>query len=302
MPTWALALLVVAALGGSAWLFWGDLTGDDEDRQATTTPTPAATVDESADELSLPDDTEPTDERRRGTQGRERLDSEVPDDPDRTDADTPAGADADAGEQPATYANLRDARITLLAASSEGTGNAARLVRVQGLRVPCATPGPKDALTVELAALTLMSERLDAAQAAVVGDRSDRFGAATCVNDRVAKIADADVAIVVRVTPSGDAARVIAGRPTGTSVSSSTTLAAEIAAALDLAAVTPSTSAATRTLLANTGAIDSPDGASVVLVELPAKLLVEDGALDAAVDDIVGAIAAHLSRADEQAG
>ena len=69
-----------------------------------------------------------------------------------------------------------------------------------------------------------------------------------------------------------------------------------------ITAVTPSKSAATRTLLANTGAIDAPAGASVVLVELPAKRLAEEGALAVIVDDVVGAVAAHLARADQQDG
>ncbi len=300
MPTWALALVVAAALGGSAWLFLGDLTADDSATDTSNTPKQEEPVDESADELSLPDDKEPTDERRRGDEGRDRLDSDIDDGPADSDEQSADDGEAGTGDLPAAYASLRDRRIALGAASSEGTGSVSRLVRVHGLRVPCATPGPANALTVELAALTLMAERLSSAQATVIGTRADRFGAAACVNSRVATFADADVALVVRVAPTGETPRVIVGRPTGAPDASSTTLAAELAASLDLDAVTPARSAATRTLLANAGAVDAPGGASVVLVELPAKALVEDGALDALVDDVVGAMAAHLSRADEQ--
>lgn len=299
MPTWALALVVVAALGGSAWLFWGDLTSDTAD-DTSTRPKQEQPVDESADELSLPDEQEPTDERRRGEEGRDRLDSDVKDDATDSGDDPATDADRLPSDLPAAYASLRGRRIALFAASSEGTGDVARLVRIQGLRVPCATPGPKDALTVELAMATLMSERLDAARATVVGTRADRFGAATCVDARVSTFDDADVALVLRVTPDAETSRVIVGRSTGAADAGSTTLAAEIAAALDLGAVTPAKAASTRTLLANTGAIDSPGGASVVLVEIAAAALVEDGSLEVLVDDVVGAVAAHLARADQQ--
>lgn len=302
MPTWVIALVVVAALGGSAWLFLRSPSSDAPTDTTTTQPREEA-ADESADVLSLPDDEEPTDERRRGEEGRDRLDADVDDGAAGSDDHTTDGTDGTktgAGRLPAAYASLRERRIALLAASSEGTGDASRLVRVQGLRVPCATPGPRNALALELAGLALLSERLSAANATVIGTRSDRFGAATCVDARVATLKDADVALVLRVAPSSEQPRVIVGRPTGSPDTSSTALAAEVAASLDLAAVTPSRAAATRTLLANTGAIDSPKGASVVLVELPATALVEAGSLEIIVDDLVGAIAAHLSRADQQ--
>jgi hypothetical protein len=300
VPTWLLALVVIAALGGSAWLFWGDLTADDAG--PATKQAPTKTTDESADELSLPDDDAPTDERRRGDEGRDRLDSDA----DASSSDEDGSAD-DSDEDdalpddlPTTWSSLRGRRIALTAASSDGTGDRARLVRVQGLKVPCATPTSRDALEVELALAAVTADRLDTAKASVAGTREDEFNSETCVDARVKAFGDADVALVYRVVPEGDTPRVLVGRATGTPDASSTTLAAEIAAALDLDAVTPSKSAATRTLLANTGAIDAPDGASVVLVELPATRLTEEGALATIVDDVVGAVAAHLARADEQ--
>ena len=300
MPTWVLALVVLAALAGSAWLFWGDLTADEP--KAPSSESSGQTADESGDVLELPDSEEPTDERRRGDDGRDRLDPGAATDGDE-DADSDADADADAdalpADLPAAYASLRDRRIAIVAASSDGTGEVKRLVRVEGLRVPCATPATRDALQVELALAAVTADVLDSAKATVAGTAEDEFGSETCVDARVKSFTDADVALIYRVVPEGDDPRVIVGRPTGTPDASSTTLAAEIAAALGLDAVTPSKTAATRTLLANVGAIDAPDGASVVLVELPATRLAEEGALKVFVDDVVGAVAAHLARADE---
>lgn len=296
MPTWLLALVVIAALAGSAWLFLGDLT---KDGPSSTSTTAQEEADESGDVLSLPKDDEPTDERRRGTEGRDRLD---PDTGASTTDAANADADADADlpdDLPAAYASLRDRRVAIVAASSDGTGDVAKLVRVEGLRVPCASPGSRDALEVELAMAAVTADVLQSAKARVDGSREDEFASETCVDARVKTFADADVALVYRVVPAGDEPRVIAGRATGAPDANSTTLAAEVAAALGLDAVTPAKTAATRTLLANSGAIDAPAGASVVLVEVPATRLTEQGALKVIVDDVVGAVAAYLGRADQ---
>ncbi|MCW2921685.1 MAG: hypothetical protein JWL76_1559 [Thermoleophilia bacterium] len=291
--------MVVGALGGSAWLFAGDLIDGDT---KPAKPAPTDSTDETGDVLSLPNGDEPTDDRRRGTEGRDRLDPDTGAAGTTTDeSSTDTEDDPAAADLPAAYASLRDRRIAIVAASSDGTGDVTKLVRVSGLRVPCATPGARDALEVELAMATLTADVLDTANASVTGSREDEFGSETCVDARVKGFADADVALVYRVVPDGDDPRVLVGRAIGAPDASSTTLAAEVAAALGLDAVTASRTAATRTLLANVGAIDAPEGASVVLVEVPATRLTEEGSLQVIVDDVVGAVAAYLARADEPA-
>ncbi len=310
VPTWLLALLVVGALGGAGWLFWSERGADDASRDA---PAEEAS-DESNDVLSLPDEDAADDDGsgRRGDAGRDRLGDRdgdgIADDPDADDA---------RDDLPAAFASLRGRRVALVPAAASGSGDVTRLVQVGDLRVPCATPGAAGVLEQEVAALGASSELLARAGATRTGSaaastsgatdaasatgaaRADDLGATSCVDARVRSFDDADVAVVLRVDPKATAPRVLAGRPSarGTDADSAT-LAAEVAAALDVDATT-ATSAATRSLLARAGAIDAADGAAVVLIELPASRVADDARRDAAATDLVGALAAFLSRADQ---
>ncbi len=288
MPTWALALVVGASLVGSAWLFLADRS-DDSAQDAASTSTKE---DRAESVLSLPKGgDEPTDERRRGAEGRKRLDA---------DPTTTTNADGDATTDtglPPSFASLKGRRVALAAASSEGNGDVARLMRIGSLRVPCATPG--STVGTELAIATAMSELLSRAGATTVGNDDDAFSRTQCVDRRVRAFGDADAAVVVRVV-DGTVPRVLVGRPSGTPDGDSISLAAEMAAALDLPAVTPARSAELRSLLANSGAIDAADGAAVVLIELPETSISDDGSRRSLVEDLVGAIAAFVARADQR--
>lgn len=271
--------MVLATLGGSAWLFWNDRsTSGDEPR--TRTETTVEDVDTSNDVLSIPDE------------------EDLPE--DRTETkDT--GEDATPEDLPSTFSSLRDRRIALAAASSSGSGTVDRLVDVEGLKVACATPAAGDILAYELALAGATSDLLTRARATIVGaDDEGTFRATSCVDERVAAFRDADVAMVYRVVAASTAPRVLVGRASGAPQPDSVTLAAELAAALELKGATAATAASTRSLLARAGAIDAAEGADVVLVELPDEQVTDDAKRESVVRAIVGAIATHLSRADNR--
>jgi hypothetical protein len=288
VPTWALVLLVLAALGGAAWLFVADAVdpGSGGDSGAET-----STVDESDDVLSLPNDDEPTDGRRRGEEGRDRLDDE----------DERGSGEGDAGDLdpdlPSAYASLRDRSVAVTVASAAGSGNADRLVRIGALRVPCAGLADAEALAAEQGVAAAAHDLLGRSGAELAGD--PEADAATCTNARAKVVDGAEFAVVLRVDPKARAPRVFAGRPTAAADEDTVILAAELAATLGVDEVTPTTSRAARTLVTNAGAIDSPGGARVVLVELPASRVVNEAARQAVARDLADAIAAVAARADQ---
>lgn len=231
LPTWLLVAFVAGCIGGAAWLFLaGGIDGGDGGDRAKES---AAEVDPDRPEgvLVVPDDDEPTDERRRGEQGRERIDPE--------DAVAPAEGpreddDARLPELPAVLGALRGRSVALLAASAPGDGDIDRTVSIAGVDAPCAALADAARAQVERELLDRVAGLLDRAGAGVV--RADAPDA--CVDARVRRAQQADLVLALRAGTADD--EVVAGRP-----------------AAARAAVPASSAAFARELAARTGASDA---------------------------------------------
>jgi hypothetical protein len=204
LPTWLLVAFVAGCIGGAAWLFLaGGIDGGDGGDRAKES---AAEVDPDRPEgvLVVPDDDEPTDERRRGEQGRERIDPE--------DAVAPAEGpreddDARLPELPAVLGALRGRSVALLAASAPGDGDIDRTVSIAGVDAPCAALADAARAQVERELLDRVAGLLDRAGAGVV--RADAPDA--CVDARVRRAQQADLVLALRAGTADD--EVVAGRP-----------------------------------------------------------------------------------------
>lgn len=269
-PRWLVALLVAGCLLTAAALFWRDA----RDGEQTSPEASAGRSREQADSvLELPGEradqtTTDADASRRGDQGRKRLDADGGAATRNDDAAEP-GSDASASEPlPAVFAALRGRRIALAPASTTVAGDADRSVTVAGLRVACAALADADRVAREAAAIARVASVLQQAGATVirVGDSTGRGG---CVDARVATLEGADLALVIGSSSSA-ATRVLAGAagPGDDATANSADFAAELAAALELRGVTRPDDADVRRLR-QAAAIDLPDGAAVVLLELP---------------------------------
>lgn len=267
-----MSALVLLALGGATWLF---ATGDEDAPDQSAQQAPAATTpaDDRIDGvLSLPSDTtaKPTDSRRRGTQGRDRIDPESA----VTSPDAPTDDDEPDDARPAVLANLKGQTIALGAASSPTPGSPTRLVQVGELKVPCGGGADPSRATVELDLIARLDKVLTDAGARVtlVDDP------AACVDVRARRAKAADMTIIVRHGDSA-AARVFPGRATrvSTKVAPATAptarLTNEIAiAAFGLKAATAARNASDRLVLNQAGAFDLTGGSAMTLVELPARV------------------------------
>jgi hypothetical protein len=268
-----LGVLVMLALGGSIWLF---AAGDDDSDSGTSPTTPASETgddDRSNGVLSLPadkgDGEDPTDSRRRGDEGRDRID---PDEAVEPSDDTGSGTDPD--ELPAVLARLEGRTIAIGAASSQTPGDPARKVKVGRIKVPCGGGTDAARTRVEVDLIDRIATVLERAGATVV--RTD--APAACVDARAKRAQRADMAIIVR-HGDADSARVLPGRATKTTAKAtpptpgSLRLADEIAvAAFKLKSSTPATTTADRRMLDRAGAFDLPGGGVVALVELPIRV------------------------------
>lgn len=264
-----LGVLVVLALGGAAWLF---VAGDDDSRtQNSPKSTRGAADDDTAEGvLSLPKGEDPTDARRRGDEGRDRVDPEA----DSMSDATPDDEDSPAEQLPAVLANLKGETIALGVASAATPGDAARKVKVGDIRVPCGGGADPARARIELDLVDRLTRVLERAGATVV--RTD--SPAACVDVRARRAHDADLAVIVR-HGSTDTARVMSGRATRTATDASAAtsrsmqLAGEIAAtAFDAARYSSPKTAADRRALNQSGALDVLGGGAMAYVELPVRV------------------------------
>lgn len=291
IPSWLLAVPVVAALGGAGWLF---LAGDDDRREGRQTDT---TPREQADDvLSVPEpDEDATSPGRREDRGRERLDEGRGDDGDASTDDEPADED-DTGEDDEVREVLRGRRITFSAASVSAAGDRDRLVGAGGLRIPCASMANAAQLELEQELLERLRERF-AASGAVVRTLPDTSGG-SCVDVRMRVLERAEFAIVVR---AGDVRepRVLAARPaagvTAAGTADSVALARELATALGIGEA-ETASSATESLLARVAAVDLRGGAAVAFVDLRRNDLAVEATLDRTATQVVDALAVLAAR------
>lgn len=296
VPLWLLAAIVAACLATAAWLFWADSRLEDgtaRDAQATEERELAEGVLEVPEE---DDDTDggPTGADRRSEEGRERLDDDAIEDGETRaeDLDDATGTDE---PLPAILEHLAGRTIVLAAASANAQGDEDRLVRVGNLRVPCAAAADADRIGAELALIRRLRRVLDRAGARVVLVTAED-GSAGCVDARVRRLEQGDLALVVRV--GGDATLVYAARPTKAtdpaSRRASNAFAAELAGVLGLERPGSSASRHAASMLARAGAIDLDGGAAVAFVE---PVATSDDAADARALDLARAMALTLVRA-----
>jgi hypothetical protein len=289
MPTPLLVVFVLLCLGGAAWLFTSELrNGPSQDAEPATEAAPEAGDGREQAEgvLSLPRREGATDERRRGDDGRERID---PDGTLRPDGQQPRRA-----ELPRELANLHEREVALLVASGPGAGAADRRVPIGGLQVRCAGAADPARAPDERDLLDRVAGVLERAGARVI--RAEQ--PAACIDARVRRLHAADLALVLRVDP-GDA-RVFTGRPAGGATTTdprSRALATEIAAALNVASVSGLGRPADRDLVTEAGAIDLPGGAAVALVRVDARGR-DTAARDALALELATALGVAASRAD----
>jgi hypothetical protein len=288
MPTPLLVVFVLLCLGGAAWLFTSELrnTASQDAEPATEEPQGGGERERAEGVLSLPRREGATDERRRGDDGRERID---PDATIRPGADQPRRP-----ELPRVLASVRGREVALLVASVPGSGEADRRVPIGGLQVRCAGAADPARESDERDLLDRVARVLERAGARVL--RAER--PAACIDARVRRLHAADLAVVLRADP-GDR-RVFAGRPAGGATDAdprSRALARELAAALDVESVSGLGRAADRDLVTEVGAIDLPGGAAVALVMVDARGR-DAAARDALALEIATALGVAASRAD----
>lgn len=286
VPTALLALAAVAALLAAAWLFAGG-GGDDGTGSITDAPDPGREQAEGV--LDLPDEEEPTDARRRGDEGRDRLD-----DPDGGDSSDPDQADHPDEDLPAIAANLQGYRIALGTASAPAPGNVERRVAVGDLRVRCADAVDPAREAQEAAVVAALADLVQRAGGRVV--RSDAPPA--CVDERARRLDRGTLGVVLsaqdgRLATAGRSAR-------GNGDASSRTLAAELAAALDLDPPTPAELTPARRRATSGGAIDLPGRAAVAWVEFEAGL--DEAGVDELARALLEGLAATAARADVNPG
>jgi hypothetical protein len=262
LPTWLVAALTALVLGGAGALFYVGAHHPSSKRPST------ANGDPSSDSLlKLPTtSTGPTDDRRRGAIGRDRL--TVPANlGSTTDGATAAALRLDA---------LRGTRVTLLAADAGAPSvrTPSATTKVGTVAVPCA---PK---TTSTAARTTERLVLDALQAelqaagAIVTRLDDSSGVAPCSALRVAQFERSDFSLVVASSDTIDAGQVIApARPAGTLTTADTATAARLVGALAASTKVAGSStgdSALASLLASFAVLDLPGGGSTAWIVTPA--------------------------------
>lgn len=272
IPTWLLALVTALLLGGAGALF---VAGTDRHGPRR----PASGTDVSSDDsvLELPKKTDtPVDTRRRGEEGRTRID--VPDDtadpvPDTKSSDPAA----------TRLKSLSGIRVTLAAADASGPELArpAATTKVGGVAVPCMAPASSTpARSRERQVLDALTTQLRSAGAIVIRV-DDAGGSAPCAPARIAQFERADVGLVLASAGSSDTPDaitpgatplVVAGRRAGSTTTADAAHAARItgalAAALGVTATTTPPPALLRLLTAH-GVIDLPGGGTTVWVAAP---------------------------------
>lgn len=285
-------------LGTATWLFIRDASSPDPKPPASSAADPKGAQAEGV--LSVPDEQDLADERRRGAAGRDRLDP--------ADSTTTApGADADAADPslPASFAGLKGASVALAPAAGlvSSDGAPLKVSSIGGIDVSCGSSDDGEErierLARERAALDRVAKVLERAGANVTRIDAAK-GRVECIPARVRAMEEADFALVVRADPGGDTLA-YAARPATSldkaSAAASTALAAELAGALSLGQVSIARSSDERAMLADAGAIDLPAGASSALVQLGGDTPTA-AQLDATALDLARAIAATAARAD----
>jgi hypothetical protein len=282
--TIALVAVTVLALGGATWLF---LRGDEPAPKKTSTKSskdePA--IDQADPVLSLPDDEDPTDTRRRGEDGRDRIEDKPE---DEAAASTP--------ELPAELRAVKGATVALQPAASDEQDPDRRVAVGGGEKVPCAHESSAPAASLESDVTARVAMLLERAGATVALGTT-----AGCADTRAKRLDDADVAVVVVVDDRG---RVMTwpGRPAAdlddASSRASRRLAAELATALDAGPTRLPTGTPGWDVVGRTGAVDLPGGAAVALVELDAAALADEPARDALALALATGIARAAARAD----
>lgn len=295
---WLLALLVLGALVAAAWLFWSEARDEDRQRAETAAPEERELAEGV---LDVPDPDEQDDDRRRGEEGRSRLDAGTRRDRPTGDDGASSDDDGDASAEPlpAVFANLRGRRVSLAPASARGGGDPRRVVKAGGVRVACARRYDADRLAHELAVLERLAQMLDRAGAEVVLLGAEG-GDAGCVDVRVGELHDSELALVAR---AGAVRRphALPGRPgrgiDAKSRRESVAFAAELAAALGAGEPVRRTTPALDRLLAESAAIDRPGGAATAMVDLPPP---ERRELDDVATALGRAIAITASKASRE--
>lgn len=298
LPTWLLAVAVLAALAAAGWLFTGELRRDDTAPSRTPSATDSGSRSDG-DVLELPDDAADDDDtrdpRRRGAAGRARTER-------GTAAADDAGSQKREDALPAIAANLRGLRIGLVPASAAASGDAQRTVRIDGRSVACSAPAQVDDLAIELTVLDRL-ERLVRRAGATPVRMDDDEHRVPCADRRVTQLAATDLFIVLDAR-GGNGARVIAAHNPSAAHTTSAGLAAELAAALDIrGGATAGATTQLRTLLARTGVVQLRAGAPGALVELGLSDQIAQERLDAMATALLGGLAtAATARDDDQAG
>jgi hypothetical protein len=292
VPGWLLAAIVAACLATAGWMFWADARLDDATKTDTT-----STEDRELAEgvLDVPKDSgDSDDDSRRGDVGRDRLDAGQGTDDGAGDS-TDDAPEPDAEPLPPVLKNVAGHEIAL-APASVGAGRVAdRMVKVGGLRVPCAGGADADRIEAELELLGRVRDVLERAGATVVLLGAEPGGAG-CADARAVELDHADLALVLG---SGDKqALVLPGRPATdadrASRAASNRFALELGGALDVDGADDAT-AAERTRLADAGAIDLADGAALAYAE---AVVGSDADADALAIAIARAMALTLVAAE----
>lgn len=286
VPTALLALATIVALLAAGWLF---AAGGGDDPGGSTPDVPEPDREQAEGVLDLPDEEEPTDARRRGGEGRDRLD-----DPDDEGPSDPEDAEEAQEDLPAIAANLEGVRVAVGTASAPAPGNVQRRVAIGGLRVRCADAVDRAREVQEAAVVAALTDLVERAGGRV--ERSDAPPA--CVDERARRLHRGTLGVVVsaqdgRLATAGRAAR-------GEGDRGSRTLASELAATLDLDAPTPAELTAARRRATSGGAIDLPGGAAVAWVEFDAGL--DEAGVEELARALLQGLAATAARADVNPG
>jgi hypothetical protein len=284
LPGWVLLVGTLVVLGAATWLFVAE--GRDDDPQAATERTTESPRAE--EELQLPSSDEPTDTRRRGEDGRSRI--------DRDDA----SGDGDGGEaavKPATFRNLRGVTVALGPASATAD-RPGRAVRIGAIRTTCGGPRDVDALAIELALLDRVELMLEASGARVSRLDEPQSRTVPCRDVRARLLGNASWSLVVSATGRAPAADYMApARSTRPETTGSEVLVAELAGALDLTTrpTTSATRAARRSAALRAGSVMLPDAGPSAFYHFAGTGL-DSEALDDRARQLVIGLAAAVTR------
>lgn len=293
--TGLLLTFTLLALGTAAWLFLADARRDEP---STTHSSKVTTTQEKAESvLKLPNSDSPEGAESKDRLGEQRLDPKETISGSQSKGDSDDSSLDSTTDQPSVMRTLKERSIALAGASSAGPSQstANKSVKIGNLRTECAGLTAPNRSKAEQDLLDRISSALTRAHALVT--RSDLPPA--CTNDRIQRAANSSVLIVVRAGTAKDA-RVFAGRSsnqTNRPSRASVTLAAEVAAALDLKQVTQAKSGEALDLVTRSGAIETKAGPATILIEIDLRKI-QAAELNQIALDVSTAMAVYLSRAD----